>query len=382
MATVPSVALCFHGRMPTWRGRNLPLSQDHNASRRSLARFTADSLQRRVIRSNGRAGLNVEVYMHTWNPELAELLDELYRPARAQHDAEIRGLQAMLSQHESLRRVMALVPEHIELVMMTRLDLILFSDLPLLPLVQIGRAMPALWLPQMCQHNHDVPLSEQQHMYSECGCGLYSDRRKGACYGINGQGGLMEAPMISRWGINPKHSAIGEQHVNFNIFVLDWWFVATPTVARSFAAIGENKTSYVQGVLRRVGVPAWAHFYWAHHVTHVLPESTFVGYAMLAGRDFQLARCEEGPVRACTCACHMPCACAHTMCMRIYHVHAHTPCACAHSMCMLPSSWRGGRVLRILAWHCACAARAYGTRTCTCTIKCRACRACTRVASA
>lgn len=61
------------------------------------------------------------------------------------------------------------------------------------------------------------------------------------CVGLSGKGWLMESPSLARLNLRadaqvPKATLLLEH----SLYVLDWWFVATPAVASSFARIHEN----------------------------------------------------------------------------------------------------------------------------------------------
>ena len=275
------IALCLHGHISSWVGsKSNETFWWLNASRRSLARLAADSVVRHVLQPN-----RVDVFIHSWNPELAKLLDELYAPLSSKHDAVLPQLRNVLSQHLSMKRCLALVPNNVRLIMVARLDLLFFTDVPLRELVELAGHRPMLWLPQACQHDHGVPRAEHAAMFASCGCRV--DRwRRDTCNSISGKGWLMEAPSAER--LNARGPA-EEVH---SLYVLDWWFVATPSVARSFVAIHDNYTRYVRALHQRhFAGPAWAHFYWAHHVTHELPANVAVHFVTLQhGRDFSLAR--------------------------------------------------------------------------------------------
>jgi hypothetical protein len=144
------IALVLHGRVPSWRGRDLTENSADttllNASRRSLARFAAGNLRRRVLMPNR----GLDVYVHSWNPELGAVWDAL-RPARVWHQPIIRGLSALRSQHLSLKRVLSLVPDSIRLMLVSRLDVLLFTDVLLRPLLHdeaVAAGHEALWLPR------------------------------------------------------------------------------------------------------------------------------------------------------------------------------------------------------------------------------------------
>jgi len=117
-------------------------------------------------------------------------------------------------------------------------------------------------------------------MFAECGCGGQPER----CNGISGKGWLVESPTLDRLNM---HVVANETH---NLFVVDWFFVATPRVARSFVAIYDDFWEYMRALQRRgFGGSPWAHFFWAHHLTEVLGKHTSVRGHRLAGRNASLA---------------------------------------------------------------------------------------------
>ena len=119
-----------------------------------FARFASRSILQRVIEPNRRAGILIEVYLHSWHPEIGADLDRWYRPASSRHDPPLR-IHKVASHHLSMRRGFELIAAHTaaggrtrpppELVMVARFDLLFFTDFLLAPLL---RGPPApLWLP-------------------------------------------------------------------------------------------------------------------------------------------------------------------------------------------------------------------------------------------
>jgi hypothetical protein len=175
----PSAALCLHGRVSSWHGSATPKDWPQalvNRSRRSLARFAADSLRRHVVLASMRAGLHVPVYIHLWNPELREVLDAQLTPAASTYEPVIPGLRALRSMHLSMERVLALVPASVSLVMVSRADLLLFSDAPLASLAAAVRG-PSLWLPHTCMPHRRLPPRVQ------CGSNPRVPLRRRRCNG-------------------------------------------------------------------------------------------------------------------------------------------------------------------------------------------------------
>ena len=156
-------ALCLHGHVSSWRGRKkLSAVEDTddlvNRSRRSLVRLAAGSLLQNVVEYGRREGTSIDVFIHSWNPELGGLLDKLYQPVKSRHEPVLHNLTRLatahfhlLSRHFSLRAVVQMVPVAVSLVMVARLDLLLYEPMPLMTLLRESRGRPSLWLPQKCQ---------------------------------------------------------------------------------------------------------------------------------------------------------------------------------------------------------------------------------------
>ena len=144
-----SVALALHGRLagwqPTWaiekfvrrpgqsRSQGLGSASwdiEPDSTLRGFARFVHSSIWERIVVANRRAGLEIDVFLHSWNPEIGPLLDELYQPKRSRHEKTRPGLQKVSSQHLSLKTALQLLGEdgaH-ELVLVMRHDVIWYED--------------------------------------------------------------------------------------------------------------------------------------------------------------------------------------------------------------------------------------------------------------
>ena len=68
-------------------------------------------------------------------------------------------------------------------------------------------------------------------------------------------------------GVFPPARGKLTREADFDLAYLDWWFVATPAVASTFAAIYDEHAQY-KLALQRISpkLPEWTHFYWAHHI--------------------------------------------------------------------------------------------------------------------
>lgn len=96
-----------------------------------FARFASRSILRHVVDPNRARGVRVDVFLHSWHPEIGRDLDAMYAPAASQHDP-VQRLNRVASQHLSMKRGLALASMHPhphDLVMVARYDLLFFSDL-------------------------------------------------------------------------------------------------------------------------------------------------------------------------------------------------------------------------------------------------------------
>ena len=121
------VALALHGRLagwqPTWAayqtkpGRGSNWDIEPHSTLGGFARFVHSTIWERIVVANRRAGLQLDVYIHSWNPEIGPLLDRLYRPNRSRHDPIRIGLDKVASQHLSIKRVLELCADEVHRTM-------------------------------------------------------------------------------------------------------------------------------------------------------------------------------------------------------------------------------------------------------------------------
>ena len=96
-----------------------------------FAGFASRSILRHVVDPNRARGVRVDVFLHSWHPEIGRDLDALYAPAASLHDP-VQRLNRVASQHLSMKRGLALASMHPhphDLVMVARYDLLFFTDL-------------------------------------------------------------------------------------------------------------------------------------------------------------------------------------------------------------------------------------------------------------
>ena len=277
-------------------GRSYDLWPD--SSLQGFIRFAHASIWRHVVMANRAAGVDMQIFLHSWHPSLRQLLDELYAPEASMHEAAVplSLLYKVRSQHLSMSRGLALC-EHaarasnrqFDLVMVARYDLLFLSDFLLANLTRT--AVPTLWLPHWCKSPYG--LSERDGIELTGACGF---RNPAGASGTHWGGGYLAMQPntrvhMGRWfGIDKTHAPLEHE------VVLDWWFVAPPKLAASFRAIYEMYPAYKNALRPRAGrledgtqraLPDWAHFFWYHHI-HVNNIPT--RHVLWEGVDFTLAK--------------------------------------------------------------------------------------------
>ncbi len=263
----------------------------------AYARFTHSSFDRHVLQPNRAAGARCRVVIHSWSPEVGDVLDSLYQPAASEHAPPLPKLDKVASQHTSMGRALQLLRaqpgEPDALVLVARLDVLFYSDVPLAALAPSAAAPSVasglLYLPHSCVASRLVLTPERQANESRALRRTCSgNERKGMPTGRR-----MLPPQLTRYSPGVLGQS-GDLATDLTHFVLDYFFVATPAVAASFATVLERRREYekeIGGRLRNRNFPHWSHLYWAHHVTRVLvPSGVQLRWLMMHEVDFTLAR--------------------------------------------------------------------------------------------
>ena len=281
------VALALHGRLagwqPTWAayqtkpGRGSNWDIEPHSTLGGFARFVHSTIWERIVVANRRAGLQLDVYIHSWNPEIGPLLDRLYRPNRSRHDPIRIGLDKVASQHLSIKRVLELCADEVHAhVLVMRQDVIWYEDFVLTNL-----SSAPLWLPHWCL---SAQLTPQLGQRLRPACAAEQHGYLGESFMANEKPIASSPQLHMTWfGRAPlRHSAVDQHYI-----VLDWWrggsltpppsphptstrapilrrwFVATPAVARTFGAIYDEFEAYRRGVLAVGPFSLWTHVFWA-----------------------------------------------------------------------------------------------------------------------
>ena len=163
-------ALLLHGRVGAWD--QSPTQSLHarggprKASRR-LIRFCAETHLAHIVRA---VGAPVDVFIHTWHPELATFIDGIYGEALrgSQHEPVRSKLPKAQSQALSIGKVAALALSHgsiAKLALVLRLDLAVLEP-PRLDLFSPAAATTAQWC---CLGSARSSLQVQAAVQAACG---------------------------------------------------------------------------------------------------------------------------------------------------------------------------------------------------------------------
>ena len=322
------LALLLHGKLGSWfassseiagaqRAGGTPALLSSTTAIRAFAAFTHASFDRHVVQPAARSGASLRVVIHSWSPEVGPTLDALYRPAASAHEPALAELKKVASQHLSMRRAHDLLSKlagpPAALVMVARLDLLLFRDVPLAAMAVLAggatttsssteRLQPTtpssmaggvLYLPHMCLPSwlrlpRALADAEAQVLKRTCsGEAAWRRRQVGIATGRR-----MLPAQLSHWpqsGVFPAKIPVAE---DFTLFVLDYFFIGTGDVTASFARLDLRDLS--ARLRRRLGsrdFPHWSHLYWAEHVTRTLvPSGVTLRFALMHEVDFTLGR--------------------------------------------------------------------------------------------
>ena len=221
LARMP-VALALHGRLagwqPTWAtdqagpGRGSSWDIEPHSTLGGFARFVHSTIWDRIVLANRRAGLQLDVYIHSWNPEIGPLLDWLYQPKRSRHDPMRRELYKVASQHLSIKSVLELCAGEVyEHVLVMRHDVIWYEDFVLANL-----SSAPLWLPHWCL---TPQLTQQLGQTLRPACAAEQRGYLGESYLAN-EPPIASSPQLHmhKFGRAPlRHSAVDQHYI-----VLDW----------------------------------------------------------------------------------------------------------------------------------------------------------------
>ena len=236
-----------------------------------LLHFTAASHLEYIVRANARAG--VDVFAHSWNPELSGVVATLYGThlLGSRHDPPVFADKAR-SQALSLGRAAELVLARerargypYALTFALRWDA--FVGAPV-ALARLRRGH--ITISESCCVRDAVSPSEKALVLGRCGegacnatTGACTNYRKGRQYTGRLLGHCTPEIHQHQWQAKPLLPS------NPYMFANDWWIAAPPAVIASFGRISED-WRWVLRRLRQLSLPAWSHFVWPLHVHDTL----------------------------------------------------------------------------------------------------------------
>lgn len=233
---------------------------------RALIHLASAAHHTQVIHPNLASG-GCDVFIHTWNPEEAELIDGLYSGAlrRSRHEPATQ-LPNAASHALSVGRAAELAAAHevahnhtYALALVLRLDAV-----PLEPLLLRDLSGPGLWFARGCCASRADTPERQQLMQQSCG------------HGVSELEGGPRKRVVAACRIDHfwKANARRDPDVELGYYVHDSWFAAPISVALTWRRIARAFAWYVHRArtLRistsnpKAGEFLWSHQVWAIHV--------------------------------------------------------------------------------------------------------------------
>ena len=264
-------ALCFHGKLGSIdRGQGWTRAVDGAPPTIDVNVFTYAGFARHLVAANSDA-YTIDVYGHSWSPEVGPALDALYQPAGSSHQPEESNRNRQLCRQigEKLKQLTAALgsspwqrfgvvgrgadscertASHLlgmqrairlkragerkggftyDVVMVSRWDVIwsrpfLFS--------RVDTSANAFSLPTFCTHashvDHKAPLERSLHEY-----------RRAVCGGAHSAGQVPTAAS----NCNPSHRPCSGDLSTLarELYLLDWWFVSSSAAADGFALVAD-----------------------------------------------------------------------------------------------------------------------------------------------
>ena len=285
-------ALLLHGRVGGWdQSPSQSLAKQahggsHNASLR-LIRFCAETHIVHIVRA---VGAPVDVFIHTWNPELATFIDATYGEALrgSQHEQVHRGLPKAQSQALSIGKVAALALRHSSmatLALVLRLDLAVLEP-PRLELFSPVAATTAQWC---CLGSARSSLQAQAALQSTCGASDLQLRRNQPASARWKQRVLRRCTV---WRIRGQQRRMGGRNISEDDarVLHDQWIAAPLAVLQRWLELASPsgwesvRRQSVAMHLSRTGRYLWSHEVWPLWLQQLNVSSRFRPWRTTLGR--------------------------------------------------------------------------------------------------
>ena len=234
----------------------------------ALIQLASAAHHAQIIHPNLASG-GCDVFIHTWNPQEAELIDGLYRASgalrRSRHEPATQ-LPKAASHALSVGRAAELAAAHevahnhtYTLALVLRLDAV-----PLEPLLLRDLSAPGLWFARgCCASRADTP---EQHQLVQRSCG----------HGVSEREGGPRKRVVAACRIDHfwKADARRDPDDELGYYVHDSWFAAPVSVALTWGRIARAyawyvnraRTLHISSSNPKAGDFLWSHQVWAIHV--------------------------------------------------------------------------------------------------------------------
>lgn len=273
----PRFAVILHGRVGTLRLKPHVSIRRRSAVSPRLIRLCSESIRQHVVRPNA-----ADVFVHSWNPEQAALLDAEFGAVRSKHEPPVPSLPKSASQSLSIARAAELADNYARakgspyaLLLVLRLDLVVAAPIRLDSL-DAG----LLWFPQRCC-TRDV--STVGNRWARCNPGS-----------ADNESTWQPARVVSHCRVSSygKPDTRRSLSVELGYSLQDWAFAARAATVRTWGDIARQWTTYLRQLealhLRTASAEPWAHSVWAVHIHDVLnrtAELRFAPWRITLGRN-------------------------------------------------------------------------------------------------
>jgi hypothetical protein len=272
-------ALLLHGRLGTI-GVAPSISLVMQASllkdddfARAIGTCAASHLEH-IVQANGRPteGGGVDVFVHTWNPDLGWLVDAQYAPhlrASLHEPVEFVEKEKARSQALSIGRAAALMRAHesarrrpYSFCLVLRADLLVGA-----PIMFKSCEWDRLWFTEHCCMNE--ANTDELRARVRAQCTGESDPQITWHKRVLGQ--CRASQYGGQWGLEKKPD-------DFYYFLMDWWFAARPAVVATWVEISSQWEWYKERMRRMLIWRYFSHYIWAFHVHDVLNRTVDVRF--------------------------------------------------------------------------------------------------------
>ena len=283
-------ALLLHGLAGTWDqspSESLHARGGPRKASRRLIRFCAETHLAHIVRA---VGAPVDVFIHTWHPELATFIDGIYGEALrgSQHEPVRSKLPKAQSQALSIGKVAALALSHgsiAKLALVLRLDLAVLEP-PRLDLFNPAAATTAQWC---CLGSARSSLQVQAAVQAACGA---ADLQLRSSEPASARWKQRVFRRCTVWRIRGQNRRMGVRNISEDDarVLHDQWIAAPLAVLQRWLELASQsgwesvRRRSVQMHLSRTGRYLWSHEVWPLWLQQLNVSSRFHPWRTTLGR--------------------------------------------------------------------------------------------------